>query len=150
MTAAKKTPKPEQDEPEAAPPALLELDTLTPRRSTILIDKEPYELRQMGYYGIEGQHGIKADQQEFDRLWESDPALMKPEDKKRMGLLLDRLIRQALDAPSEVIARVNDEDRKTIMQLFISAPQRKLNEALAQVVQQMVKDTARDGSTLES
>ncbi len=149
MTTAAKTAKEPEKTPEEPLPPILDLQTVAPAKPTILIDSKPYEIHLMGDYGIEEQHVISREQAEFDRLWETDPKDLKREEKKRLGLILDRLVRKALDAPSEVIDKLNDEQRKEVVQVFISARAQSLQRALAQLVQQ-IQNEAGDGSTSES
>lgn len=141
--------QPEPDEQDLTLPPILDLDTVAPQRTTILIDKKPYELKLLGDYGIEEQHVIDRMQAEFDRLWETDPEQLKEEEKKRLGLLLEKLIVKAVDAPKTVINKLNDEQKKQVVQVFISAPLRNLQKALQETVKEMA-DQARTGSTSET
>jgi hypothetical protein len=147
-TATPKTPpEPEAKEAEQLPP-LLDIKTLAPKRATITIDGEAYEVRRMGDFGIQKQHEITSWQREYNQIWEANPADLKPEQAKRLGLLLDKLIRSALDAPKAVIDKLDDEYRRQIVDAFISRAAQSLQIALAQVIQEYAQ--ARTSSTSES
>lgn len=139
---------------EAKPtPPILELTTVNQARTPLTIDGETYEIRRMGEFGVESQHLIVSEQAEFDKMWETDAKDLKAAERKRMGLILDRLTRNALDAPKDVIDRIDDEQRKQIVQVFISAPLQTLQRAVASVareLEEMAATEARDGSTTES
>lgn len=149
----KSAPETEEEKPgkaEALPP-ILELSTVNQTRTPLTIDGKTYEIRRMGEFGIEDQHLISSEQAEFDKMWETEAKELKAAERKRMGLILDRLVRKAVDAPKEVIDRLDDEQRKQVVQVFISAPLQTLQRAVASVAQELVKaQEARDSSTLES
>lgn len=135
---------PAEDEQLDLPP-ILDLDTLHPKRATILIDKQPYELRRMGDYGIEEQHLLGSEQMEYDELWAKPHKDLNSTERKRLGLILDRLVRKALDAPKETIDKLDDEQKAQVVRVFFSASAQSLQKALAQVVQQMVAKEREDG-----
>lgn len=148
------TPEPDPQEQELPP--ILDLDTIAPVRATVLIrskagggEKKAYEIKRMGDYGIEEQHVISQEQVEFDELWATRDEDLKAAQKKRFKLLLDRLTVKALDAPKDVIAELDDEQRKMIVQAFTSRAAQNLQRALAQVLEQAVTE-ARAGSTSET
>jgi hypothetical protein len=128
---------------------ILDFQTEAPERTPVRIDGEPYEIREMGEYGIGDQHEINAKQASFDRLWETEPDHLKKGDGDRMKVLLDFLVRKALDAPPEIIDKLNAEQRKEIVRLFIGAPLQTLRKVAAQLVER-AETEARTGSTSES
>jgi hypothetical protein len=156
-TAGRKKPDPANEAPATGEvvdkqemPPILELTTVNQVRSPLTIDGETYEIRRMGEFGVEDQHLIISEQAEFDKMWETDARELNAKERKRMGLILDRLTRKALDAPSDVIDRIDDEQRKAVVQVFISAPLQTLQRAVAQVAQELMEIQARNGSTTES
>jgi hypothetical protein len=129
-------------------PPILDLETLTPKRLTITIDHEAYEMRALGDFGIEEQHVITHEGEEFGRLWGTAPADLKGAEKKRMKLILDRLTTRAVDAPPEVLARLNPEQQKQVVQLFTRASEQNWQRTLETLIAKVLE--ARDGSTSES
>ena len=127
---------------------ILDLNTINPDRTTILVDKEPYELHLMGDYGIAEQHALTKEWAEFDELWEKDPKDLNKAEGGRLGLILDRMIRKALMAPAGVVARLNDEQRRQVVQVFMSASAQSLQRALVRAAEAMME--ARESSTSES
>lgn len=134
-------------------PPILELDTLNPARPPIHVDSVQYELKLFGDYGIEEQHQISAEANEFNELWAQDPKDLKREQRKRLKLVLDQLFAKAIELPKEVADRINDDQRRKIVQVFTSPLLQNLQTAVAQMVVAMAeqeKAEARTGSTSET
>jgi hypothetical protein len=140
-TPAAPTPETEPGEEETLPveAPILDLDTLNRKRTTVLIDGVAYEMRNLGEFGIEEQHLIAGESKEFDELWGASPKDLKKEQKKRLKLVLDRLLGKALDAPADVVARLDDEQRKRIVQLFTSASAQNWQKALEAMIEKLVE-----------
>jgi hypothetical protein len=131
---------------------ILDFDTETPQRTPMKINGKVYEIKRMGDYGIEEQHVIAAHSSEFDTLWATRPEDLKKKEQQRMIYLLDELAGKATFAPAEVIALLNAEQKKDVIQVFISRPLQNLQRTIGTVVTQMVEGAmeARNGSTLET
>lgn len=142
MTTPKTAPAETEDQLDLPP--ILDLDTLHPKRVTILIDKKPYELRRMGDFGIEEQHLLGSEQSEYDDLWGRDHKALNGTQRKRLKLILDRLTAKALDAPKEIVDKLDDEQKSQVVRVFFNASAQSLQKALAQVVQQMMAQEGDD------
>lgn len=153
MPTAPKPPVTDENKDEVSEvviPPILDLNTLNPQRPPIHIDGATYELKLMGDYGIEDQHLIGAESNQFNELWATDPKNLKREEKKQLKLILDRLFSKAVDLPKDVAARLDDDQRRKIVQVFTSALLQNLQTAVAQMVVAMAENEARTGSISET
>lgn len=139
-----------QEHDEDAP--LLELSTLAPKRPTVNIKHKDekgetverlFELRINDDFGIEMQQRLARDGAEFERLWNTDD--LKPAQRKRLKLLLDRMFNQVLDAPKEVREQLRDGQRAQVVLCFTLAPL-----AAAAKAQKSLETMAGIGSTTAS
>jgi hypothetical protein len=119
-TKAQAPPEPEAPESEEGNEPLLDLETLAPKRLTIKIDGERYEIATMNDLGVQEQARRDREGTEFRELFEKK----KPSkaDGERLKELLDRLFDEVCLAPEEVKARLSDYQRQQVVVTFTAAP----------------------------
>ena len=133
------------DEPGQAP--VLDLDALT-TRETIVFGGAEYGLRSLERdFGLEEEHRLKNEGQEFLKLWESEK--LSQAKYRRMTELLDRIFNVVLDAPDDVKAKITPGQRHEVFMAFMLAPLRRA--ARKQDKEEKEEDQkARESSTTES
>jgi hypothetical protein len=111
----------EEDELEA----VLDIDTLVPKRSLVRIrtpeDREGqlYEMRAPEELGIEEDQLFRSELREFGQLMAKDG--LKSAEKKRLVLRLDQLCKKILLAPAEVHEALPPRKKQSIVTRFTSA-----------------------------
>lgn len=153
--ATKDSPKPSPgDAPELVDvdederEAVLEIDTLVPKRQLVLIrtpeDREGslYEMLAPEELGIEEDQLFRSELREFGQLMAADR--LKPADKKRLVMVLNRMCKKILQAPEEVHKALPPRKKQGIVTRFTSALFVEDASALPDLTARLV------GSTMES
>lgn len=105
--------------------AVLDIDTLVPKRSLVRIrtpeDREGqlYEMRAPEELGIEEDQLFRSELREFGQLMAKDG--LKSAEKKRLVMRLDQMCRKILDAPDEVHKTLPPRKKQSIVTRFTSA-----------------------------
>lgn len=134
-------------EPEDTGPApLIDFDEIAPTRPTVRFDGKLYELRLTDDFGIEKQHALKRDGDEFLKLWNSE----EEDDAtgERLNMLLERMFEEVLDAPRTVKAKFNDSKKARVVLAFRMAPLLEAAKAeMAAQAEQAATDPAESPTT---
>jgi hypothetical protein len=114
--------EPTTAEPEAEPEveALLDLETMEPKRQIVTIDKQHYELKTYADFGIADQQWLSQAGREYQRLW--DKKQLSNNEKAKLKVLLDKMSDMVLDAPKEIINKLKDWQRAQVVLAFTVAP----------------------------
>lgn len=134
--ATKPTPDDAVEDPNEP---LLELSTLAPKRPTITIDGEMFELKVLGDFGIEEQQRIHREGADYQDLWNRSD--LNKAGQKRMKMLLEHLFAKVLDAPPEVKNKLNDEQKAQVVLTFMVAP---LQRAMARLEEERACSTSEN------
>lgn len=128
--AKKSQPDEDYEEP------LLELSTLAPKRPTVTIDENIYELRAAGELGIVEEQELRSEGAEFAKLWGKED--LTANGRKRLKMLLDKMFDRILMAPEEVKAGLSDSQRQRLIMVFT---RRKMREELGQMATEANEST---------
>ena len=108
-------------EREAKPEPLLKLTTVLEPRPAIEIDGTMYELRHRREFSIIEQHAMQVEGDEFDTLWDRKEALNSKQ-RQRLKTVLDAMYEKVLIAPKEIVDKLDDESRRSVVLTFTRAP----------------------------
>ena len=121
----------------AKPEPLLKLTTVLEPRPAIEIDGVMYELRHRREFSIIEQHAMQVEGDEFDTLWDRKEALNSKQ-RQRLKTVLDAMYEKVLIAPREIVDKLDDESRRSVVLTFTRAP--LLMAQMEQLANEMPED----------
>lgn len=104
----------------AAP--ILDLSTLAPERPTVVINRQPYELRMPDDFGL-------IELARYERLMHESQAIQNRKSKapitvdeaQKLSTVLAEAVQLVLQAPADVLAELSDWNRIAILEAFTPA-----------------------------
>ncbi len=103
---------------------LLNLDTLT-ERYTVMVDGEPYELRNPGELSLTAYHNLGKKSDELSKLLDVPDSEFTGEQVAELDRTLDYLCRAVLEAPDDVHKKLKDLHKLQVIQTFNELPESK-------------------------
>jgi hypothetical protein len=101
---------------------LINLDTLAPDRPTVRIDGQSYQLKRAEDFGLQDWAEFQLLQSKAGYLEAIATGQENPEDVADLSKMLRTMVRMVvLDAPDEVLERLNDAQRLALLQAFVGA-----------------------------
>lgn len=101
---------------------IIDLDTLAEPLTLVTIDGTPYGIRPKDLLSIKEQRACMRLGNRYEALFEREAPPLTDDEEQECADCLDRLTRIVLDAPDAIHRKLNDFQRRVIVETFLQLP----------------------------